>query len=277
MGVNGKDYFVIIRRGTVNIRESASSRSQSLKTLGAGEAVKVVVPIVDVNSEGIVWNEVYVDKELKKKGWISKSYIYPDETFITEYLNHPTINFKSVTGIFNGTSKTEDYIQKWGAPGKGNYPPGQGKANGRLLVAVPPKVIYPDYPDDWGIQNEDITAFSRNITVHLRAKVTKATLDLLCYVKDIKAHTYRLYPDGHNNTILPKGTKGEIIGIPNGIIQTGIAYPNSDNAKANLACSIGHMNGNVVEFCGWKVTDINCNDYELVSISSNETRHTYKY
>ena len=52
---------------------------------------------------------------------------------------------------------------------------------------------------------------------------------------DIKAHTYNLYPDGHNNTILPKGTTGKIIGIPNGVIQTGIASPNSGIAKKEFS------------------------------------------
>lgn len=33
------------------------------------------------------------------------------------------------------------------------------------------------------------------------------------------------------------------------------------------------MNGTVVEFCGHKVTDINCDEYELMSITSNETKH----
>ncbi|NDO26850.1 hypothetical protein I5Q83_20440 [Enterocloster clostridioformis] len=56
--------------------ESTSTSSKSLKTLEPGEAVKVVVPVIDVDSEGIIWNEVFVDKDLKKKGWISKSYIY---------------------------------------------------------------------------------------------------------------------------------------------------------------------------------------------------------
>ena len=273
----GKDYFVIIKRGTVSIRESTSTSSKSLKTLEPGEAVKVVVPVIDVDSEGIIWNEVFVDKELKKKGWISKSYIYPDETFITQYRNHPTINFRSVTGEFNGVSKTVDYIENWGAPGKGGYEQKQQKKNGKLLVAVPPKVMYPDYPDDGSIEADDLNAFDRNITVHLWNKITKTYFDLPCYVGDIKAHTYNLYPDGHNNTILPKGTTGKIIGIPNGIIQTGIAYPNSGNAKKNLACSMAHMNGTIVEFCSWEVDDIKCSDFELISISSNETRHNYKY
>lgn len=274
---DGIDYFVIIKRGTVNIRETNSSSSKSLKELGPSEAIKVVAPINEVNNEEITWIEVYADKELKKRGWIAKKYIYPDETIVTEYLNHPSINFRKVTGTFNGESKTLDYIARWGLAGGGEYGDGKPTKNGKLLVAVPPKVLYPDYPDDGGLENDDFNAFDKNITVHLRHKATQTVFDLACYVKDIKAHSYDKYPDGHNNTVLPKETTGKISGILNGLIQTGIAYPKSSNAKKSEACNISHMDGSIVEFCGGEVTDFNCSDYELVSISSNETRHTYKY
>lgn len=62
--------------------------------------------------------------------------------------------------------------------------------------------------------------------------------------------------------------------MPNGLIQTGIAYPNSEHAKRSLACSIDYMNGTFVEFCGWEVTDFTCSDFELDKIKSNEKKHT---
>lgn len=102
-----------------------------------------------------------------------------------------------------------------------------------FLVAIAPKILYPEYPDSGPVESEDFSGFSRYITVHLRYKITYKTLELPCYVKDFKAHSYNQYPDGHPN-VLTKNKKGKVI-IPNGLIQTGIAYPNSDNAK-----KIGH-------------------------------------
>lgn len=113
----------------------------------------------------------------------------------------------------------------------------------------------------------------------MRHEDTKAPLDIPCYVEDYKAHSYNQYPDGHGNTVLPSNTTGKVKDsngnlVPNGLIQTGIAYPKSGNAKKDRACDEEYMNGTVVEFCGWEVTDFDCNKYELVSITSNEAKHS---
>ena len=68
-----------------------------------------------------------------------------------------------------------------------------------------------------------------------------------------KAHTYNTYGNIASFT------------VDNGILQTGIAYPNSWNATHETPFAVDHIDGSSIEFVG-RGLDFNPNDYKLVKI-----------
>lgn len=75
---------------------------------------------------------------------------------------------------------------------------------------------------------------------------------------DFKAHSYNTYPDGQ-----PYNT-GDIVNfdVENGLIQTGITYPGSSNARGPQAFAKDHSDGNVIEFAGHEL-DFKIEEYIL--------------
>lgn len=53
------------------------------------------------------------------------------------------------------------------------------------------------------------------------------------------------------------------------ISEAGIAYPNSDNATKDFACSPAHMQGPVIEFAGHKL-DFKIVNYTMKVIVADE-------
>jgi len=281
-----EDYFVINKLSNFRIRSSTSEENEDnvIKLLPPGRGLKVVLPLNEIKVGKTTWIEVYTDKTKTQTGWGNKSNIYPDLPIEHLFREHPTRDYRDITGIFTEknaddvlevNTKTLDYVKNWGAPGKGKkYPQTQNKdERGRFRVAVAPKILYPDYPSNGAVDDDDFNGFSKDITVHLKNIKGGDDRIVPCVVYDLKAHSYEYYPHGHNNPTLHPDTEG-YVEVPSGLVQTGIAYPKSSNAVLDLACSSEHMNGTVVEFCSHVVDDFECTDYELIKIMSNEEKHT---
>lgn len=65
---------------------------------------------------------------------------------------------------------------------------------------------------------------------------------LKCYIYDVKAHTYNLYPNGHKSHEYSKVE----VSCESGIVQTGILHPNATNA---IELSLKNFDGSIVELC----------------------------
>ncbi|NLJ97410.1 MAG: hypothetical protein GX321_09690, partial [Clostridiales bacterium] len=162
-----------------------------------------------------------------------------------------------VKGEVNGEPKVLYPNDKWGVIGKGNYPKGiQMTEDGRYKVAVAPKILDPNYPDDGKIWNDDIIGINRDIDVVLKNKSTGEIITINCYVRDIKAHSYNYYSDDKNNV-------SASFNIESGLIQTGIAYPKSEN---KLKFAPDNIDASVIEFTGHSTGEFNPNNYKLVEI-----------
>jgi len=160
-----------------------------------------------------------------------------------------------VTGEVNGKLIVLYPNDKWGIVGGGNYSEGLQKTeDGRYKIAVAPKILVPSYPDDGKIWKSDFKDINRNIDVVVINKLTNEILIIKCYVKDIKAHTYNNYVDDKNDVSF---------NIECGLIQTGIAYPNSDN---KLKFAPNNIDASVIEFTGHSTGDFNPNNFKLVEI-----------
>jgi len=191
------------------------------------------------------------------------SYFHGDVNCDTTEVTIP----KEVIGTVNGNRVVLYPTQNWGAPGRGAYPAGvQKDAEGRYKVAVGPGVVNANYPDSGKIWLDyDGIAKNIKIDVELKHNITGETKIIECVVVDYKAHTYNIYPDGHGNSDLGSAS----FDVKNGLIQTGISYPNSWNAGRSEALSSGNVSGNVIEFAGHEV-DFRTNDYTLVKIVVKE-------
>lgn len=138
-------------------------------------------------------------------------------------------------------------------------------------IAVGPKLLDPQYSDDSHIYDTDFKNWgSIRIDVHLRLKEDIEGIKLLddeileshkvieCIVKDAKAHSYNLHPDktpGHTHKIFEYNKNiTASFEIENGLIQTGIAYPNSTNGQKDDPddgpIAVNHMDSSVIEFFG---------------------------
>ncbi len=163
--------------------------------------------------------------------------------------------------------KTLKPVDNWGLPGKGGYQGGvQINEEGRYEIAVGPKILNPDYPDDGKIWDTDFEENQRiNLIVENRKSGLTETIE--CVVVDLKAHTYNQYPEGHENDTLPYAVSFDVENgiVQTGIVQTGIAYPNSVNAEWEDAFAYENIDGSVIEFAGHEV-DFDINDYILKKI-----------
>lgn len=163
---------------------------------------------------------------------------------------------------------------------KTKYPKKCPKINGRWAVAVGPGILDPEYDNDGGLTDDDIKPFSKCIKVQLQLKKQfKASKSrprlrtLECHVLDLKAHSYNKYPYGKDK----KGSKfkSDYVTyaktkpvIKNGIVQTGIRYPNASNESV---VAFDNRDGSIIEFCGAELDGLGfkLDEYELLYIESN--------
>ncbi len=157
---------------------------------------------------------------------------------------------ETVKGIVNEEEQICNPFENWGAVGKGRYGPGvQKDEDGRYKIAVGPKILNAEYPDNGRLWDDDFIGYSRKIDVVLEDIYTGEEKIIECVASDLKAHSYNKYPDEQ-----PYNT-GDVASfdVENGIIQTGIAYPRSSNARDSKACSTEHMGGSIIEFAGQEI------------------------
>ena len=156
-----------------------------------------------------------------------------------------------VEGVFsNGETITLYPRTNWAMVAEGKYGSGMHvDQDGRYIVAVGPRILVPDYPDDGRIWESDFD-LPTPIDVYLRNKETGEIKGIHCLVKDAKAHTYNSCDE----------LKFE--GLENGTIQTGIPYPGTRNIHK---FEPEHIDASVIEFCGSEV-DFPVYDYELEGI-----------
>ncbi len=192
------------------------------------------------------YTTVKIRENIEKNSWKVAEIIIPEE----------------VSSVLDGEEQIKYPLVNWGLAGCGKYPEGVNLDDeGRYVIAVGPKIIIPDYPDDGKIREDDFQNYSNIVKVVLVEKETKEEKIIECVVTDYKAHSYNTYPDGQ-----PYDT-GNVasVDVENGLIQTGIAYPKCSNAKKDEACATEHMGGQIIEFCGHAV-DFDISKYTLKSI-----------
>lgn len=156
-----------------------------------------------------------------------------------------------VEGVFsNGETIILNPRKDWAMIGGGEYGSGLNvDSEGRYIVAVGPKILVPDYPDDGKIWASDFV-FPAPIDVYLRNKKTGEIKEIHCVVEDVKAHTYN------------SCNELKFEGLENGTIQTGIPYPGTRNIHK---FEPENIDASVIEFCGSEV-DFPVYDYELEGI-----------
>lgn len=201
---------------------------------------------------------ITLDEELKKYKLKDETGYRYEETEKGREIFFP----KEVYGVVNGEKWVFEPVEKWGLAGKGTYKESISKdEDGRYKVAVGPKIIDSNYPDNGKIWTSDFEGFSDKIDVVLQHITTGELKTINCRISDRKAHSYNKYLEGHSyNT----GDDAWFY-VENGIMQTGIAYPNSTNAGKDNSCSVYHMDGSVVEFAGQGI-DFPVKEYKLVKI-----------
>ena len=161
---------------------------------------------------------------------------------------HGTINGKEKILYPNKNWYAYEYLSKNGTTGM--------TEDGKYKIAVAPRVIDPNYPDSGHIYADDLDGLNMSVDVILENMTTGETKILKCYVTDIKAHSYNTYNGNGNNVTFDIG---------NGLVQTGIAYPNSWNFKNETPFSEYNSDGSVVEFI-IKPTDFSPTNYKLKEI-----------
>ncbi|WP_310603180.1 PAAR-like protein [Anaerosporobacter sp.] len=278
-----KKYFIIHKAGA-SVRSRPTEKATKLASFAPKERIMVVIDsktnnIItkkdeekdDSEKKDRLWLKVeYMDSNKKKQtGWILYKNAMPDKMVETIFPEKVTMTYKIGEKV---KKKEVSIVDKWGAPGQGNYDTVLNiDAEGRYVVAVGPKILNPNYIDDGKIQDDDFILINKKIDVVLEDINTKKQKILKCIVGDWKAHSYNDYNWYEKNTHKRKDNKDKIkkafVNVENGILQTGIAYPNSWNADGSLVCSLDHCNGNVIEFCGQTV-DIDTKQYKLVKVIS---------
>lgn len=133
------------------------------------------------------------------------------------------------------------------------------------LINVGPRILDPDYPDSGRLWPSDFGASTINtrINVVVKDEVTGKEITLECIATNLKAHTYNLYPDtkvGHKHKLFSRNKNITAkFNIKSGLIQTGIAYPNSSNGQKDSdtdgPIALDHIDGSSIEFKG-KVSDL---------------------
>lgn len=191
----------------------------------------------------------YRQQQLEKNGYIEKC----------DSKGNRVLYFADVIqGVVNNENIELHPRESWGIIGKGRYEGFHQNSKGQYEVAVGPRIVDPDYPDDGKIREEDIEGFSGYFVVYLTNKETNEQKIIECVVADIKAHSYNTYPDGH-----PYDT-GDVaeFDVANGIMQTGIAYPHSWNASQKESFASDNIDGSIIEFAGSEL-DFTPGEYEL--------------
>ncbi len=242
-----KSSYFVASGSILIVRDQPSVSGQEVHRLKDGNSIKVVLdettgePVRVVDEEGRTWIQVYYNGNLK--GWVAEEYILPNQPIVTK----PPAEVKVyIDGVIKTLHPREG---DWAILGALNYKePSVRNETGRYRVGVGPRVINPKYPDTGKAWKDEFTAFKREMEAILIDRQTGEEQKLLCYRADIKAHTYNKYPDGHEYVYYPP--REGVAEVENGIVQTGIAYPNSSNAKKGAACTIDHADGSVIEFCG---------------------------
>lgn len=261
-----EDYFVIIARGNLTVRNLPSSNGKELANFSSGKDIKIVLPKTTKMAEGRSWIKVYCDVEKTKMGWVAEDYVHPNIQVITEF---PENEYNNISGLVDGKKKVLTPAKSWWVLGMGEYGLEEVPKdyNGRYRVAVGPRVIYKKYPDNGPCNRDDFNGFSRFIEVELENIISKKRRIIKCVIDDIKAHTYSKYPDGH--TEKSSTVKNASFKVENGILQTGIRYPKASNG---LVVGIGNMDGSVIEFKGGKFSDFLLKDYRIIKVISNVQR-----
>lgn len=167
---------------------------------------------------------------------------------------------KEVIANINGEDRVYYPRENWFALGKED----EAKIGDRYKIAVAPKILIPDYPDDGQLWEDDFEGVSKNIDVVLENKETGEIITIKCVVTDLKAHSYNSYPNGG------KIDTGDVItyDIESGIIQTGISYPYSCNAETEPV-ALENMDASIIEFAG-KSIDFSAKDYKFLKLIVEE-------
>jgi hypothetical protein len=106
------DYFVIIARGNLTVRDLPLSSGQELAKLRPGSDIKVVMP-KNIKHDGTrAWIEVKYDAS--KTGWVAEEYIHPNVQIVTDFSGS---NYGQITGTVDGKSKTLNTLKNWGIAG----------------------------------------------------------------------------------------------------------------------------------------------------------------
>jgi hypothetical protein len=158
-----------------------------------------------------------------------------------------------------------------------------GKIGGRYKVAVGPRILHDNYSDSGKCTNDELSGFSRFIDVVVRNKKDNTEKVIKCIVVDFKEHSYNKYVHGkYHEKQSDKVKSNEVIKvykeekkdgelIKNGIVQTGIRYPNAKGLNDD-SVERYHMNGSVMEFYGASIDNERedfINRFELVKVISN--------
>lgn len=282
-----KRYFVIISNGSLNIRTKPSMDSDYKdETYKAGDRIWIVWDkekndaVKEDGNDGS-WLKVYYDDK-DEEGWVREKYILPDKRRIFYF-----DQIKTVKGNFDGEKISKDI--KWAIIGGGRFTNNKKvKVKEKYTVAVGPKILNPEYPDDGKLLDEELNGFDRFISVKLKRKENekretgnkkgKDIVTITLYVYTLKAHSFNYFPCDHK--ISKSGNNTGRVGIESGFLQTGIAYPQSSNADPDnvglgkYVCNKSHFDASVIEFCTTedKVDDEMMDyikNYDLISITSN--------
>lgn len=163
---------------------------------------------------------------------------------------------ETVTGIVNGNKVEFHPLENWGTPGLGVYGHNVNKdENGRYWIAVSPKIMNANYPDDGEVLKDEFNYGKINLVL-VDVNTNKEEI-LQCIIGDTKAHSYNKYPYDTGNIAS--------VDVENGLLQTGIAYPKSWNARHNQEYVPSTMACSVIEFMGGN-PDIDIGNYKLKSI-----------
>ena len=163
-----------------------------------------------------------------------------------------------IIGTVDGKKFTLDPSSKW-------YSYGREKdtqmENNRYKINIGVKIVVPDYPDSGRLQADEFENFPE-VDIVLEDKETGQNITVPCIVTNLKAHTYNEYPTENHSV-----DNGHTASFPveSGLVQTGIAYPNSYNAKNENPCSVAHADGSIIEFIGNQL-NFNPEDYILKEV-----------
>lgn len=235
--------------------------------------------VTKTDNKGYIWFKVQFTKNgKKKKGWMREDVILPQEVRKISFMSKVNIKYQKSNNKFG--KKTLYPCNNWFVLGMGKkYPKVCRKIDGRWAVAVGPEILEKNYDKKGKVLEEDFYSFSKCIEVHLIHKNNNSKYVMECQVVDLKAHTYTDY--GYKNKKTGKNKdnikKARVIpkDLQNGLIQTGIRYPNATNGWR--ISPINNMDGSIIEFCGHELGngfEEVLKNYKLDYIKTNYTSAT---